>query len=101
MTTWRERAEEVIREQIAIGRAQDLDDAQILRLVDAAYPFGQRKYWPYKAWLAARRSLLALPGSTESHERARLRAWNAAVPIVDSGVPETPLEALARGESEE
>lgn len=26
--------------------------------VDAAYPFGERDYWPYKAWLKARKAYL-------------------------------------------
>lgn len=28
-------------------------------IVDAAYPFGERAYWPYKAWLKARKAYLA------------------------------------------
>jgi alpha-D-ribose 1-methylphosphonate 5-triphosphate synthase subunit PhnG len=45
--TWRERARPIIAE--VIGR----DDEKALRaaLLDA-YPFGPRKYYPYKAWLA-------------------------------------------------
>ena len=27
--------------------------------IDAAYPFGERKYWPYKMWLKARREYIA------------------------------------------
>lgn len=27
--------------------------------IDAAYPFGERAYWPYKAWLKARRTYLS------------------------------------------
>lgn len=30
--------------------------------IDAAYPFGERGYWPYKAWLKARRSYLVRYG---------------------------------------
>ena len=29
------------------------------RRIRAAYPFGQRAYWPYKAWLRAQREYLA------------------------------------------
>lgn len=32
--------------------------------VDAAYPFGERSYWPYKAWLKERRSYLSRYGWT-------------------------------------
>lgn len=27
-------------------------------VIDAAYPFGPREYWPYKAWLKARKDYL-------------------------------------------
>lgn len=27
-------------------------------LIDAAYPFGERAYWPYRAWCKARRKYL-------------------------------------------
>ena len=28
-------------------------------IIFAAYPFGQREYWPYKAWCKAQRAYLA------------------------------------------
>lgn len=28
------------------------------KAIDAAYPFGQRRYWPYKVWLKARKEFL-------------------------------------------
>jgi hypothetical protein len=28
-------------------------------IIDAAYPFGPRSHWPYKAWCKARREYLA------------------------------------------
>lgn len=31
-------------------------------IIDAAYPFGERRYWPYKAWLKARREYLGRYG---------------------------------------
>lgn len=37
----------------------DADEAQRLKAIDAAYPFGQRKFWPYKMWLKARREYIA------------------------------------------
>ena len=33
--------------------------AERKKVVDAAYPFGQRSMWPYRAWLRARRKYLA------------------------------------------
>lgn len=29
------------------------------KAIHAAYPFGERRYWPYKAWLKAQREYLA------------------------------------------
>ena len=54
--TWREKARPIIAAVIArVG----LDDRKALRkaLVDA-YPFGERKYWPYKAWCSEMRTQL-------------------------------------------
>ena len=46
---WRRRAYSVIREVLAeVGR-----DPKALRLaLRTAYPFGERRYWPYKVWLS-------------------------------------------------
>ena len=55
--TWEERAAKVIGEV-----HKTLPDTMGLRdrraAIDAAYPFGQRKYFPYKAWLKARKKYL-------------------------------------------
>lgn len=46
--TWRERAQDVIqRVRIANPSARGDDLKKLLR---AAYPFGERQYWPYKVW---------------------------------------------------
>jgi hypothetical protein len=54
--TWREQARQVIAEVIATAPnhpdAKDLRD--VIRSIDAAYPFGERDYWPYKVWLSER-----------------------------------------------
>lgn len=47
----------------AIQRVNDAlpDDVSLrdrIKAVDAAYPFGERSYWPHKAWLKARRAYL-------------------------------------------
>ncbi len=33
-----------------------LDTVELLKLIDASYPFGERKYWPYRMWLKARQA---------------------------------------------
>jgi hypothetical protein len=54
--TWRERARPIIAEVIErVGR----EDENALRVaLRDAYPFGPRKYYPYKAWLAEVKSQL-------------------------------------------
>jgi hypothetical protein len=52
---------ETSRQMIARVHAQLSDDATLkerIKAVDAAYPFGERAYWPYKGWLKARREYL-------------------------------------------
>jgi hypothetical protein len=47
--TWRERAKEVICEVIErVGRN---DEKALRAALREAYPFGMRKYHPYKVWL--------------------------------------------------
>jgi hypothetical protein len=48
----------------------------------AAYPFGTREYWPYKAWCKAQREYLAKFTNTAS-QRAQREAWRKK--IEDSG----------------
>lgn len=57
MTDW----SEVARRTIARVHAElpaDATLAQRTAAVDAAYPFGERAMWPYKAWRKARRAYL-------------------------------------------
>lgn len=46
--------------------------AQRKRIIDLAYPFGQRRHWPYKAWLAQRRKYLAPYGGHKPSPSAPL-----------------------------
>lgn len=58
--SWKEKAERVIAEEYrAICASGIADQKDILRLINTSYPFGQRKYHPYKQWLAARREFIA------------------------------------------
>lgn len=54
MAGWRLRARHVIREVIAENPDLREDPEAMLRKIDDAYPFGMRKYTPYKEWLAER-----------------------------------------------
>lgn len=51
MTTWYERAQAHIRVVADDYNGDDL--AQLEKTIRESYPFGERKYWPYKAWLKA------------------------------------------------
>ena len=50
MATWRERARPIIAQVVLdVGFK---DGGALRKALTAAYPFGDRKGWPYKAWLA-------------------------------------------------
>lgn len=48
MSEWRRRAAPIIHEAIA----STTDPRERRRRLKEAYPFGERKGWPYAAWLA-------------------------------------------------
>lgn len=50
MASWRDEARPVVADVV---RRVGLTDRKALRVaLRDAYPFGERAYWPYKAWLA-------------------------------------------------
>ena len=53
---WREQAERVVAPITARWRKGEIEATEALKLIDAAYPFGERAMHPYKVWLAVRRS---------------------------------------------
>jgi len=57
VTEWSDIARATI-ERIALTIPDDTPFKERKRLVDDAYPFGPRQYWPYKAWLKARKAYL-------------------------------------------
>jgi hypothetical protein len=68
---WRQAARAtmiaVVREHR--DRGELADDAELQKAVDAAYPFGERKYLPYKMWLLERklfRDACVVPAATPS-----------------------------------
>lgn len=48
-TTWRGKSRLIIAAVISIVGTQDMP--ALRRALRDAYPFGERKYWPYKIWL--------------------------------------------------
>lgn len=59
--SWSDEAASVIRE-VHAALPKDATLAERKRAVDAAYPFGSREQWPYKAWLKARKAYLVQHG---------------------------------------
>jgi hypothetical protein len=60
--TWRTHAAPVIRE--VIERVGTDDPKALRKALRDAYPYGERKYWPYKVWLdEIRRQLVPTPAS--------------------------------------
>lgn len=59
MTTWRAHAQAVIAQ--ARAAHPDAAGAELRALLHAAYPFGERHYWPYTVWCQCVREALGLP----------------------------------------
>lgn len=63
--------------EILMGcRAKGEGVEETAKAIDAAYPFGPRAHWPYKAWLAERRVFFAahgLPRNGDHHSHAARR----------------------------
>lgn len=70
---WRVKSNEVITQVIAEVGCED--DKRLRKAISEAYPFGERKHWPYKVWLDevkrvldrrstyyAKRTVKSLPG---------------------------------------
>lgn len=57
MGYWADTAKRVIRE-VHQSLPATATLAERMRAIDAAYPFGERAYSPYKTWLKARREYL-------------------------------------------
>lgn len=60
--SWRDEAWRVMGTVRAESLAAGKNPEEIAKAIDAAYPFGERAMWPYKAWLSARKEFFALHG---------------------------------------
>lgn len=78
---WGQRADEVIY-LVHRSLPEEATLAQRKKAIDEAYPFGERRFFPYKVWLKKRRAYLVRFGY-----RPRTKAS-----------AEGPLEQLMRGE---
>lgn len=69
--TWRDKARDVIEPVVRAGKEDGLTEAEIRRLLRPLYPFGERRWWPYKVWLDEIKVQLGTKKSPR--ERARMR----------------------------
>ncbi|WP_417070752.1 hypothetical protein [Niveibacterium terrae] len=60
--TWGDEAWVVMDKTRIQGVMDGKTPDQIAKDIDAAYPFGKRSMWPYKAWLTARKEFFAKHG---------------------------------------
>ena len=51
---------------------ENVTPAERKKAIDAAYPFGERARWPYKAWLKERRQYLARYGAVKPKDTLSL-----------------------------
>ncbi|MEH1777075.1 hypothetical protein [Nostoc sp.] len=80
MSYWRERAASAIEAAILrcvnvdLKNLSEQDKQQLRREIDASYPFGVRKNYPYQTWLDERRKAFYRLGLTNPPEdRGRKR----------------------------
>lgn len=70
---WRAMARRVIYRAVIEGLEAGTDHEAIQQAIDDAYPFGERRYTPYREWLEERNIALWLLGLAEPTKRNRRR----------------------------
>lgn len=84
--TWREVAQRVIAE---VRRAHPkAAGPELRRLLRDAYPWGPRRYHPYRIWCEEVRRALGLPRKKTSRSprvRLQVKAEAATLPLFDGG----------------
>lgn len=71
MSTWRDHARPIVARVLAA--TQGMDERTIRRALRAAYPFGERRYHPYKIWndeIAVQRDLKHQRAAAKAHQQA-------------------------------
>lgn len=97
---WRRRARAAICRAVEsyLNTHADIEAAELRRLVDDAYPFGMRKYHPYKMWLSERRAFLDLLEQPQPMSAAEVAAIDVAIDLVELGRVDE-AEALLRDQA--
>lgn len=62
MSWWKEESDRVIAAQLEEYQAGGLTGDALKRAIGRHYPFGERRYWPYKVWLRQLALALGQPG---------------------------------------
>ena len=83
--TWRDAAKVAIQKALREAEAQGLDTEATHKHVNAAYPFGERAYHPYKIWLSEMKATFSPKADGKEakaqSDRAKLAAWNEGKPL--------------------
>lgn len=80
--TWRDAARAVIQKALQEAEAQGLDAEATKHYVNAAYPFRQRAYHPYKFWLSEMQNTFNPKVNAKAQsDLAKLKAWNEGKPL--------------------
>jgi hypothetical protein len=73
--SWRDEARRAIADaDKAVPAGASLPER--MKVIDAAYPFGQRAFHPYKIWLEERRAYLLRHGGVP---KTKVKTWREAV----------------------
>lgn len=76
MSTWSELVHTVMLATLIECDRAGMSKAETAQAIDAAYPFGVRAHYPYKAWLKVRKAFFAQHGLPRSgdHRTTKDRA---------------------------
>ncbi len=83
--TWREHAFRALHEAHGQAVRAGLTGRELVKALDAAYPFGTRECWPYKAWLGARRKFFCQHGLGEFLRPVKAKANPEPEPFFNRG----------------
>lgn len=89
--TWRDVAREHIQRAIDEAIADGLTGKEIVRRIDAAYPFGERANHPYDMWLSERNVALHRLGQAELTLSNRRRLADGPLPEERIAAGQLPL----------
>lgn len=80
----RSRARAHVEDAYLKGSLQGMKGAELRKYIDAAYPFGEKKNAPYKAWLNIRREFVWTHGLFTDAERRRQQRAIDKSPLIQA-----------------